>query len=191
MVVAVLYSTREGQARRIAEHVAARLSARGCLPDVFDLGQPLPLDFALSRYKGVLLVASIHIGRHEPEMIEFVRQSRTELSRVPTCLLSVSLSQAGAEDVGASDTRRRRARAEVVRMIQRFKRQTGFDPTLAHPVAGALLYRQYGILLRVMMRFISKLAGGSTDTSRDHEYTDWGALGRYTDEFASRVEQPG
>ena len=57
-----------------------------------------------------------------------------------------------------------------------------------HPVAGALLYRRYGLLVRTMMRFISSIVGASTDTSRDHEYTDWQAVDGYAKEFAARVE---
>jgi menaquinone-dependent protoporphyrinogen oxidase len=45
-------------------------------------------------------------------------------------------------------------------------------PAKVHPVAGALLYRQYGFLTRFVLRMISKQKGGDTDTSRDYEYTD-------------------
>jgi menaquinone-dependent protoporphyrinogen oxidase len=39
------------------------------------------------------------------------------------------------------------------------------------------------------MLIISKMAGGSTDTSRDHEYTDWKALTRFADEIAAEVAE--
>jgi menaquinone-dependent protoporphyrinogen IX oxidase len=35
------------------------------------------------------------------------------------------------------------------------------------------------------MKRISKQAGGATDTSRDHEYTDWAALDRFLDQWKS------
>jgi menaquinone-dependent protoporphyrinogen oxidase len=57
-----------------------------------------------------------------------------------------------------------------------------------HPVAGALLYRQYGVLVRMMMRLIAGRVGASTDTSRDHDYTDWDAVDRYADEVATLVK---
>jgi menaquinone-dependent protoporphyrinogen IX oxidase len=37
------------------------------------------------------------------------------------------------------------------------------------------------------MRFISSIVGASTDTSRNHEYTDWGAVDTYAEEFAETV----
>jgi menaquinone-dependent protoporphyrinogen oxidase len=33
------------------------------------------------------------------------------------------------------------------------------------------------------MKRIARASGGSTDTSRDHEYTDWEALDRLVDEL--------
>jgi menaquinone-dependent protoporphyrinogen oxidase len=31
------------------------------------------------------------------------------------------------------------------------------------------------------------LGGGDTDTSRDYEYTDWGAVERFAETFAQRL----
>ena len=101
--------------------------------------------------------------------------------------LSVSLSAAGAVDEGATAARRESAAANVQKMIDRFVADTGFRPTIQHAVAGALLYRQYGVLVRLMMRFISTIVGASTDTSRDHEYTDWSAVDRFAAEIAARA----
>jgi len=40
----------------------------------------------------------------------------------------------------------------------------------------------------MMMRFISTLVGASTDTSRDHDYTDWAAVERVANEVGDRAE---
>ncbi|HEX8109696.1 MAG TPA: hypothetical protein VF516_18320, partial [Kofleriaceae bacterium] len=40
-------------------------------------------------------------------------------------------------------------------------------------IAGGLPYRSYHWFLRFVMKLISRSAGHSTDTRRDHEYTDW------------------
>lgn len=186
---AVLYATREGQTRRIAQHVATVLRAQGCVIDVFDVGRELPADFDLTRYAALVVAASIHVGKHEPEMVRYVKRNHETLARLPTMFLSVSLSEAGAEDERATARRRQRAMANVETMIARFQRQTGWRPTLVHPVAGALLYRQYGPVVRAAMRFISSLVGASTDTSRDHEYTDWQALDGFASEFATLMSK--
>lgn len=69
-------------------------------------------------------------------------------------------------------------------MLHRSFEETGWHPTRVKPVAGALLYTKYGLLLRFVMKLIAKRAGGATDTSRDHKYTDWVALDRFVDELA-------
>jgi hypothetical protein len=60
----VLYATREGQTRRIAEHIEAAIRDRGHsarLRDVRDIHEPFDLD----RYDGAVLAASVHIGKHD------------------------------------------------------------------------------------------------------------------------------
>jgi menaquinone-dependent protoporphyrinogen oxidase len=55
--------------------------------------------------------------------------------------------------------------------------------TIAAPGAGAINFTEYNWLLRAYMKYAAKLNGGSTDTSRDHEYTDW----HQVDGFASSI----
>ena len=141
----------------------------------------------LSQLAGVILAASVHVGRHEPAMVQFVRDHRAELEKLPTALLSVSLTEAGAEDHDRSLEERMKAREDVEQMLQTFYAESNFQPRRVQPVAGALLYTQYGRLLRLAMKFIAKRAGGSTDTSRDHVYTDWQALERFAEEFAEEL----
>ena len=187
--IAVLYATREGQTRRIAEHIGATLRAREYRVDVLDVGAVPAADVDLTRYAGAVVAASVHIGKHEKEMVQFVKAHRAELEHLPTAFLSVSLSEAGVEDASASPERRQRSAAAVSTTTGRFLEETGWNATHVHPVAGALLYRQYGLIVRVVMRFIARLAGATTDTSRDHEYTDWQALDRFADELAADIER--
>jgi phytoene dehydrogenase-like protein len=72
----VLYATREGQTRRIAERIAGALRLRGHEPDVRDARTDAPT--SLSGYRGAVLAASVHRGEHEPEMIAFVRRHRSD-----------------------------------------------------------------------------------------------------------------
>ncbi len=184
----VLYATREGQTRRIAERVSATLRSLQYTVDVLDVARELPASFDLARYAAAVIAAPVHIGKHEKAMVEFVRKHHAELECIPSAFLSVSLSEAGAEDANATPERRKRAAANVNKMTGAFLRKTDWCPTRVHPVAGALLYRQYGTIVRLVMRFIASQAGATTDVSRDHEYTDWQAVDRFAVEFASNVD---
>src|SRR3954447_5170278 len=93
----VLYASREGHTQKIAEHVANTLRSRGISPDLVDAAR-LPTNLSLGSYCGAVLAASVHLQKHEPEMTRFVKRHVGDLARFPAAFLSVSLSQAGAEN---------------------------------------------------------------------------------------------
>ena len=98
---------------------------------------------------------------------------------------NVSLSAYATVDPTADDRRRGRARIAVGETFARFMRDTGWSPNVTHHVAGALLYTQYNFLVRIVMKAIARRAGRTTDTSRDHDFTDWGAVERFAEGFAN------
>lgn len=185
--ILVLYATREGQTRKLAEHVGATLRARGREVDVLDAAH-VREPFGLGRYGAAILAASVHAGAHEGEIVAFVKRHRDALDRLPTAFLSVSLSEVTAEDETADAAARAKAHADVEQMLERFYAQTAWHPKRAKPVAGALLYTQYGFLKRLVMKRIAGSAGGPTDTSRDYEFTDWDALDRFVEELLAENE---
>lgn len=184
--VGVLYATREGQTRRVAEEIAAGLRQRGVDAAAVDVGKAAR-DVDLTLYRAAILAASVHIYEHEPEIVEFARQHRDALSAMPNAFLSVTLSEAGAERKDATAEEHARFAADVRIMIDRFIDETGWRPDHLLPVAGALRYSRYNFAVRMLMKRIAREAGASTDTSRDHEYTDWSALDAFVDEFAAEI----
>lgn len=176
--ILIVYATREGQTHRIAEHIAAEIRARGGTADVMN-ARDVEATRALPGCSAVVVAASVHAGRHEPEMVRFVREHKAALEAMPAAFLSVSMGEAGAEDQGASPEIRAQARSDVAEQIKGFFDSTGWHPARVQPVAGALLYTKYNFIVRFVMKLIVKKKGGSTDTSRDHEYTDWAALDRF------------
>ena len=186
--ILVLYATREGQTRKIAEHVADALRSRGLTADVHDVAETQP---QLAEYGAAVLAASLHAGKHEREFVRFVKEHREQLERMPAAFLSVSLAEAGAEDARRTPEARAEAARQVQETLDRFYEQTGWRPTATLPVAGALLYTKYGFLIRFIMKQISKKEGGSTDTTHDHEYTDWSALDRFVDALVQSGFRPG
>jgi len=184
--VLVLYATHEGQTQRIAERMAASIQARGLLTDVVNAAH-IPARFSLDGHSAAIVAASVHAGRHEKEIVKFVKDHVQELERIPTAFLSVSLSEAGAEDAMAAPEKRAQAAADATRMIDEFLAETGWRPSSIKAVAGALLYTKYNFLLRFVMKRISRQAGGTTDTSKDHEYTNWDALEGLADDFVAHV----
>ena len=188
--VAVIYATREGQTQRIAEAVSAGLIKRGLGAVMLDTGG-MREDMDPAEYSAFILAASVHIADHEPEMIDFVKRHHSMLETRPNAFLSVTLSEAGAERKDASAEEHARFAADVQTMIDRFVAETGWHPQHVLPVAGALRYSKYNFPVRILMKRIARAAGGSTDVTRDHEYTDWVALDEFVARFAQEMSPSG
>jgi menaquinone-dependent protoporphyrinogen oxidase len=182
--IAVLYATREGQTRRIAEHVAATIGTYDLAVDVIDVALRAEL-FSPELHGAALLAASVHRGKHEPEMVAFVKRRRADLELVPSAFLSVSLTEATAEDGTQSPDARRKAEADVKATLEAFFKSTGWRPAKVLPVAGALLYSHYNLIERFLMKHMARQAGGPTDVTHDYEFTDWPSLDRFIGDFVT------
>src|SRR4051794_10616920 len=112
-VFGILYASRESQTEQIAEHIGGTLRKRGIEADVIDVREPEKIH--LERYCAVILAASVHMGKHEREMLSFIKAHRAPLLDVPSMFLSVSLSEAGAERSTADTEKLRRFVADVGR----------------------------------------------------------------------------
>ena len=184
--VGIFYATRHGHAQRVARHVADYFRTHGFDTEVWSvLNAPDNLD--LSRYAAIVVAASVHVGRHEPEMIRFIKRHLRELDESSNAFITITLTQAGAERADATPAERQKSVADVARMTRKFIEETGWHPQRIQPVAGALLYTRYNPFVRLLMKWIAGKAGRSTDTSRDHVYTDWTALNRLAAGIADQL----
>jgi len=173
MRVLIAYGTTEGQTARITEYLAEVIRDHGHEAYAIDIkgsGAPEPDD-----YGAVIVGASIHMGKHEDYVRDFVRKNRDALERLPSAFFSVSLA---AHD----DTE------EAEGYIEEFVQETGWRPGMVGLFGGALLYTQYGFIKRHVMKRIARHKGNpDTDTSRDYVYTDWESVKHFADEFLELV----
>jgi menaquinone-dependent protoporphyrinogen oxidase len=175
--ILIIYGTTDGHTRKIARVLQETLEADGVGTAIADVNEVSP-DLHPEDYDGVMVLGSVHAGRHQPALVRWTRVHAYALNLIPGAFLSVCL--------GVID-KRSEARQEVAATIDRFVRSTGWRPLMRKPVAGALLYRQYGWLKRWIMKRIVAKAGGDTDTSRDYEYTDWNELRAFARQFRARA----
>ena len=190
MRIVIVYATREGQTHKVADHIAATLRARAIDADVVDARAADP-GFRLADYDAAFVAGSVHIGKHEKELVALVKHQRDALAALPCAFVSVSGSQATAEATSAPADVRARAAAEVQRVIAEFFAATGWTPARVQPVAGAMLFSKYNFLVRFMIRLIYKRSGSTLATTGDHEYTDWPALDAFVASFvAPLTSQP-
>ena len=89
----ITYGTTEGQTEKIASFTRDVLRDLGHdveMRDVKDMGDTIP-----AGYDGVIVGASIHMGKHDKHVVDFVRRNQYTLARMPSAFFSVSLAAHG------------------------------------------------------------------------------------------------
>ena len=148
MRVLIAYGTCEGQTARIAKYLAELIRKEGYEAYAMDAERATaPI---LDRYDAVIVGASVHMGKHEHYIVNFVRENRERLECLPSAFFSVSL---------AAHDKTTLARQEVDGYIRKFIQETGWRPAKVGVFAGALLYTRYGLFKRWIMRKIARDRG--------------------------------
>lgn len=179
--ILVAYATTEGHSRKVAEFIAERLRIRGHRVDIVDVATATALDVTAA-YQAAFIGGSVHQHKHQSALLHFVKSNRDWLNAMPVGLFSVSLA-AATDDMDS--------RIEAQRLADEFIDESGLRPRVVRCIAGALKYTQYDYFKRMMMRMIARQRGGSTDTSKDTEYTNWDDVEAFVDELLTAARIPG
>jgi menaquinone-dependent protoporphyrinogen oxidase len=174
----VFYATKDGQTRKIAEYLAADLRARGLNATAIDVESPDVDEIDWPGVQAAIVGAPLYAGKHLKSAAAFVRAHRGQLNERPTAFFSVSLS------AGSSNADEVKAAADLAR---KFIEDTAWYADEVATFAGCLAYTKYNFFERMLMKRIAKKEGGSTDTTRDHEYTDWTKVTALADRMATLV----
>ena len=173
----VLFATWHGKARAIAEHITSIALANGIAAEAHETAE-IWRDGIDPSYQAVIVVSSVHFGKHPQAMQRLVRSTVTQLGALQTAFVSISGASASLD-----------GREEAEGYIRRFLRATGWDPDFSYACAGATQFTKYGPFLRMMMKFTSRIAGRGTDTTHDYDYTNWSALDAFTHLFIERLHE--
>jgi len=160
----ILFSTRDGQTRDIAASITDELTAQGVASETVDLHSAGAIDW--QRYSSVVIGASIRYGRFHPSLMRFVTHHAEALNALPGAFFSVNLVARKAD----------KRTPETNSYTRKFLEASPWQPQHAAVFAGALRYPRYSWYDRMMIRFIMKMTGGETDTSKEVVYTDWGQV---------------
>lgn len=167
----IVYGTTEGQTGKIARYLEERFSARGLHVTLCNSAEEQP---EVTEFDAVILAGSLHMEKLQTALIDYAAKHKREIEAVPNALIMVSLS---AADMDAE------AKTGLDSCVNAFIESSGWTPSRVEHVAGALKYVEYNFFKRFILKQISKSKGGSTDTTQDHEYTDWAKLDLFVQEF--------
>ena len=138
-----------------------------------DVGASDPTPIA---YDVVVAGASIHGGHHQENLVRWARAHGPSLNMMPSAFFSVCLTAVDDTDEAHATTRDH---------LDDFEERTGWTPRRRTTFAGALQYREYGFLTRLVMRVLMKRGDHPTDTRRDYDYTDWEAVEAFARDCAA------
>jgi len=170
--VLILYGSSYGQTAKIAGRLRDQWEREG-VKVLLTRGDELPRDLDPERFDAIVIGASVVLSGHQKYVKRWIEEHVALLNRVPSAFFSVSGS-AGSDNAEERDA--------VRKIMDEFLDEAGWRPRRKAMFAGAIQYTRYNPIVRWVMKRISAKEGRSTDTSRDHEYTDWTAVEAFGEE---------
>ena len=171
----VTFHSYEGQTEKIAQHIGDRLRGLDFEVELVEIAAaPGP-----QGYDALVVGDSIRFERHNRKLARCLQRHRAETTDLPVAMSQVSMTSAGT-DAARVD--------KAEELVQKLIVGSGVQPGLVAKFAGALAYSRYGWVMQPVMRSIARREGNDTDTTRDHEYTDWDAVDRFADGVAAPVQ---
>ena len=174
--ILVLYASTHGHTGKIATRIAEAIGPAADLRSADEAKELAPW-----QYDAVVVGASVHAGHHQRPVLDWLTAHSSALSSMPSAFFSVCLTAADETD---------EARETSQRYIDEALVETGWSPRITRSFAGALQYREYDLFTRLLVKLMMKRGGHSTDTSRDHDFTDWDDVERFGRECAELAAVP-
>ncbi len=173
----IIYGTTEGQTAKIVQYIEKRAIDSGWEVTAYNAIEfpPSPHGFDL-----VILAGSVHMEKYQTASVHYATEHAQTLDKRMNAFVSVSMAAAHLSDEN---------KVEVQKWVDAFIEQTGWTPNTVKHTAGALKYVEYNWLKKIVMREIARSTGNSTDTSQDHEYTDWNRLDEFIDQLLQESAQ--
>lgn len=177
--IGIVYSTTDGQTKKIAEFLLARLNKENLRVSLFNIS-----DFSenILNFDVLVIGASIRYGKHSEQIMKFINDHQAELEKIHTAFFSVNLV-ARKSDKNQPDTNP---------YVIKFMDSLTWQPDLVDVFAGCLDYSKYGFFDRLMIKAIMKFTNGPTSTKEPIEYTDWERVSSFGEEVTklNRTEKP-
>jgi len=175
--ILIVYGTKEGQTMKIAQRIGDVVRQYGYQVDLNN-AEEIREDSSLQNYSGILVGCSMHLQQYSPAVTNFIRQYKPHLERLPSAFFSVSMIDATSS-----------WGAQLEKPLNSFYNKTGWHPKTVGRFGGALTYTKYGFFTKHMMKWMAQKGGFSTDTSCDHDYTDWDQVAKFAKDYITDMQE--
>lgn len=174
--ILILYSTTDGQTRRICERMQQVIESHGQTTQLLPLADNQQLDPA--QFDAVIIGASVRYGNHKPEVSRYIEHHKAVLATRPCALFSVNLV---ARDPA-------KCTPQGNPYFKKLLKRLSWQPPIQEVFAGKLDYPIYTFWDRWMIKLIMKITHGPTDIDTI-EYTDWSHVEAFASRMANEVQQ--
>ncbi len=169
--ILIVYSTTDGHTLRICERLRVLVEAQGHQVSLVPVAEAA--DAALAQYDRIVVGASIRYGKHSPAVVDFMNRNAPLLNRKPGAFFSVNVVARKPE----------KNRPDTNPYVRKLLRTMAWRPSEVAVFAGKIDYPKYGVVDRVVIRFIMWLTNGPTDPQAVVEFTDW----RHVEAFGALI----
>ena len=173
----IVYGTKQGQTQKIANFMRDELVRENQSVDIFD-SESIPEIIKPQSYDAIIIGGPVYRGNFPKNLRVWTKAYSEVLTGKPSAFFSVCLGIMQKEASVQKDENE---------IVKKFLQQTGWTPKVWTIFAGALPYSKYNWFVKMIMKRITKKAGGDTDTSRDYDYTDWNQVQQFTQKFATEM----
>jgi len=174
--ILIIHGSVDGQTAKISNRIAEVFRKQDIVVEIIDANH-LPHGFTVKGYDGIIIGSPLRNRCYSALLQHFIEEQEPDLRDFPSAFFSVSIADG---TVG---------RSWVDGIIKSFFDTTGWHPHLVGRFGGALLYTQYHFWTRIPMAFAGLLMGYPSDTSRDHELTNWDDVEKFANEFLAHVHE--
>jgi len=170
--VLITYSTTDGHTRSICEHLQ-KLVAEQHEVVLSAMDDDPGID--LTPFNKVVIGASIRYGKHQQQVLDFIKRNQMALESKSNAFFSVNVVARKPE----------KNTPETNPYLQKFLKKIAWEPQNLAVFAGKIDYPRYGFVDKHMIRFILWMGKGPTDLTGTFEFTDWNNV----DEFGELISR--
>jgi len=161
----IIYSTTDGQTTRICN----KLIQKNFNNDVKLCSIDEAIREDLKKYKKIIIGASIRYGKHNPDVLNFVKKNINVLNKLKTAFFSVNVvARKKGKNTPSTNP-----------YVIKFIKQTDWKPTYVGVFAGKVDYPSYRFFDKYIIKFIMWLTKGPTDVSKSYEFTNWSEVEKF------------
>ena len=168
----IIYSSTDGQTKKICEAIRENFSNRGFI-EILPLEEAFHLN--INNYDQIILGASIRYGNYKSNLFKFIKNNIKVLEIKNNAFFSVNVV-ARKKEKNTPDTNP---------YIKKFLKKTNWRPKKIEVFAGKVDYPNYNFFNKLVIRFIMFITRGPTDISQSYEFTDWKKVKKFSKELSN------